>query len=265
MGPQEIPWMPSRPDKNRSTTRRQTESRWPIRTCNVSLLVRGWSCALPHLENFCSHGLFHMGLAHPKEADAVRFIAVHTGLKNAAHLIDPQRIVEDFHPFRRKHVDCFVLPDRHLAAVVAQGRNATQQKERQIGRAGGNNEALDLYFFATVGLDLLGHLELRFDRVHQLGKCQPRDLFAVCQETERHACHTETYSKKSPKSSHNQSPYENGARFSATSVLYASTAGSSPASVPKSMTLPSTKGCRALMRKGCVTNPPLAASMYAPK
>ena len=32
----------------------------------------------------------------PKEADAVRFIAVHAGLKNAAHLIDPQRIVKDF-------------------------------------------------------------------------------------------------------------------------------------------------------------------------
>ena len=56
------------------------------------------------------------------------------GLEHAAHLVD-RKVVADRHPLRRIHVDGLVLARGQLAAIVADGGDAAEEEERQVGRA----------------------------------------------------------------------------------------------------------------------------------
>src|ERR1700704_5185278 len=129
------------------------------------LLARGGRRRFSYLEDLRAYSLFHPRVADPEETDAIDAVGVRAGLEGAADLVDPKRIVEDLHSFRRVHVDGLVLSDRHLAAVVAHRGDATQQEEREVGRPGGNDEAVDLDFLPVVGLHRLGHFEVRPDRI----------------------------------------------------------------------------------------------------
>src|SRR3989442_13353968 len=136
------------------------------------------------------------------------------GLEGAADPVDAEGIVEDLHALRRVHVDGFVLSDRRLTAVIAHGRDAAQQKEREIRRTGGNDESLDLDLSPVVGLDRLGDLEVRSERIDQLGKRQPRNLPSVCRPTEMQArqpeaggqCCVESLHRPYPKTVAQDSP-----------------------------------------------------------
>src|SRR5438094_3700847 len=96
----------------------------------ANLLVRGGRRRFSHLEDLRTHSFLHPRVADPEEAEAVGAIGVRAGLEGAADLVDPKRIVEDFYSFRRVYVDGLVLPDRHLAAVVAHRGDATQEESR---------------------------------------------------------------------------------------------------------------------------------------
>src|SRR5260221_4476942 len=62
-------------------------------------------------------------LAHAEEAGAIDRVGAHARLEHPAHLVNPQRVVEQLHLFRGGYKNGLVLPDRSFAAVTAQGRD----------------------------------------------------------------------------------------------------------------------------------------------
>ena len=64
-----------------------------------------------------------------KEAHAVRCIVAYAGVKEAAYLVEAERVIEELDAFRREDIHRFVLAGRQLTTVVADGRHTTQQKE----------------------------------------------------------------------------------------------------------------------------------------
>src|SRR2546427_564070 len=155
---------------------------------------------LADLEDLRPHGLLDARVTHAEEARAIGRGGAHAGLETAADLVERQRVVEDLQSLRREYVDRLVLPDRHFAAVVAQGRNPTEKEERQIGRPGRNDEPLDFDLLAVVRTDRLGHAEIRPDRIHQQGEGQSWDLVAVRDETEKPERGAEAHGEKRARS-----------------------------------------------------------------
>src|SRR4051794_2025946 len=158
-----------KPDINR---RRATR---PLAQMSCSgLSVSDWSLwlcsrcrrSLADLEDRHPNCLLNTRLADTEQARTVGGIRAHAGLEHAANLVDPQRIVIELHPICREHVDGFVLPNRHFAAIIAQRRDPTEHKERQVGRPSRDDEAADLYFLAVVRFDRLRDPGIGPYRIH---------------------------------------------------------------------------------------------------
>src|SRR5215470_17660023 len=79
------------------------------------------------LHDFRADGLLDMGLAQTKQAHAIGRISMGAGLKEATHLVDAQRVVEELHAFCRVDIHRLVLARGQFAAIVANSGDTTQQ------------------------------------------------------------------------------------------------------------------------------------------